>query len=47
MHAVPSALPAFPCLVSSYPSSAVAAEAGVPGVWIRMAEIEPPKMAPQ
>jgi len=26
---------------------AVAAEAGVPGVWIRMAEMDPPKMAPQ
>ena len=25
----------------------VAADAGVPGVWMRMAEMEPPKMAPQ
>ncbi len=30
-----------------YPSIAVAADAGVPGVWMRMAEMEPPKMAPQ
>ena len=46
-QAVASALPARPCSVIWYPSIAVAADAGVPGVWMRMAEIDPPKMAPQ
>ena len=29
------------------PADVVAAEAGVPGVWMRIAEMEPPKIAPQ
>ena len=41
----PTAFRPFPCLVSSYPSMAVAAEAGVPGVWIRIAEKLPPYTA--
>ena len=45
--AVPKAFPAFPCTVSSYPSIAVAAAAGVPGVRISIADIDPPKIAPQ
>ena len=46
VHNMPSALPALPCSASGYPSSTVADEAGVPGVLIRMAGIDPPKMPP-
>lgn len=45
MTAVPKAFPAFPFNVSSYPSIAVAAAAGVPGVRISIADIDPPKIA--
>lgn len=37
-----NASPAFPCFVSSYPSMAVAAAAGVPGILSKIAVIEPP-----
>ncbi len=40
--ATPIASMPRPCLVSWNPSMAVAAEAGVPGVWQRIAVIEPP-----
>ena len=38
----PTASMPRPCWVSLYPSIAVAAEAGVPGVWHSVAVIEPP-----
>ena len=38
----PMALRPLPCLVRAKPSAAVAADAGVPGVWSRQAVIEPP-----
>jgi hypothetical protein len=40
------ATPAFPILVSGYPSKAVVAAAGVPGVESKIAEIDPPYIAP-
>ena len=40
--AMSSAVPAFPAWARGYPSSAVAAEAAVPGVLIRIAVMEPP-----
>ena len=39
---IPNALPACPCLANGCPSRRVAAFAGVPGVFRRIAEIEPP-----
>ena len=42
----PSAFPACPFRAIGYPSSTVAAAAGVPGTLSRMAAIEPPYMAP-
>ncbi len=41
------ARPASPCLTSAFPSSAVGAEAGVPGIPTRTAGIDPPKTPPQ
>ena len=40
------AKPPLPCLASGCPSMAVAAEAGVPGMFSRMADWQPPEMAP-
>lgn len=45
--AMESARPACPFWHIGYPSSSVAAAAGVPGAWMRMAEIDPPYMPPQ
>ena len=42
MVEVPIALSPLPWRVSANPSAAVAADAGVPGVWSRHAVIEPP-----
>jgi len=42
---IPSARPAIPFLVSAKPSKVDAIEAGVPGVFIRIAEIPPEKIA--
>ena len=44
--AILSAFTPLPCLVRVYPSRTVHAEAGVPGVFRRMAVIEPPKIPP-
>src|SRR6056297_4019588 len=44
--AMPSARPASPRSAIGWPSRMVAEEAGVPGVLIRIAGIEPPKMPP-
>ena len=44
----PSARPGcFRVTAMGYPSKVVAADAGVPGVFSKIAEIEPPYMAPQ
>ena len=43
-RAVFIAFPAFPFLASAWPSATVAAAAGVPGVPIRTAEIDPPNV---
>ena len=42
MAAMDSASEALPCIASGFPSRSVAAEEGVPGVRIRIAEMEPP-----
>jgi len=44
---IPSALPASPLRFMGYPSKVVAAELAVPGVFIKIAVIDPPYMAPQ
>jgi hypothetical protein len=43
----PRALPALPCSQSGYPSRTVADAEGVPGVFSRIADIEPPYIPPQ
>ncbi len=40
------ARPPFPCFAIGYPSKAVAAEAGVPGIFNRIADWHPPEIAP-
>jgi len=40
------ASPALPCLTNGLPSTVVAAFAGVPGMFIKMAVLLPPKMLP-
>ena len=45
--AIDNARPASPRRAIGYPSRIVAAAAGVPGVRIRIAEIDPPYIAPQ
>jgi len=43
---IPIASPARPCWLSGYPSRHVAMAEGVPGIFIRIAEMEPPYTAP-
>lgn len=45
--AIPIAFPASPFWANGYPSSTVAAADGVPGIEIRIADIDPPYIAPQ
>ena len=44
---IPIARPPSPLSANLHPSSIVAADAGVPGVWINMAVIDPPYIAPK
>ena len=46
MAAMASASPARPCLVMAKPSWAVITEDTSPGMFMRMAVVEPPYMAP-
>ena len=45
--AIVNARPGSPFCPIGYPSSTVAAAAGVPGVWMRIAAMEPPYIPPQ
>ena len=47
IRATVMAFPAFPFWARGWPSRDVAAAEGVPGVWIRIAGMEPPYMEPQ